>query len=298
MAFSLEPEASAPDALGAELSDTPSIAQVAEDRVRAGAGPNLPWHGAMLTTAFQPLVCARRGECAGYEALVRAESETATPIPPGQLFELTEPGGQRAVLDWSCRALHLRNFARLDPGNRMLHLNVHPDAAAQDATDAPELDGLIRYYGLVPKRVCVEIGATAAPEAVLRAAVAAYREIGVLVALDEFGSGASNLDRAVALRPDIVKIDRKLLAGSVLGRTRSRHLLAQVIDMLHELNARVVVEGIESVAEAHAALDAQADFLQGFHFAAPAGDLDGEKAAHARFAELTGARGGRRPLFA
>lgn len=298
MTFRLESAAPAAEDTSDPVPDLPSIARAAEDFVRAGARGNILWHGASLDTGFQPLVCARRGECVGYEALVRAESESGTAIAPAQLFDMTEPGGARALLDWSCRALHLRNYARLDPGNRTLHLNVHPDAAAHDATDPGELGGLIRYYGLVPKRVCVEIGAAAAPEPLLRAAVASYRELGVAVALDEFGSGASNLDRAVALRPDIVKIDRKLLAGSALGRTRSRRLLAQTIDMLHELNARVVVEGIETVAEAQAALDAQADYLQGVHFCAPGPGLAGEKAARARFAELTGARDGRRPLFA
>lgn len=296
MRASLDRQLGAPEAGGAAGGVRPSMALAAEELVRAGSDAGISWQGFALATRFQPVICSRRGECVGFEALLEAASEGGITVASSDLFDRTEPGAPRSQLDWACRALHLRNFARLDPGNRTLHLNLHPEAVARDAADGRELGGLIRYYGLVPKRVCVEIGPAPAGESLLRAAVDTYRELGVSVALDHFGSGGSNFDRAVALRPDIVKIDRKLLAATTLGRSRSRRLLASLCAMLHELGARIAVEGIETAAEAHAALDAQADFVQGAYFGAPGTDLELEGAAGTRFAEVLTARG--RLLFA
>jgi EAL domain-containing protein (putative c-di-GMP-specific phosphodiesterase class I) len=199
-------------------------------------------------------------------------------LRPDQLFEATPPE-RRVLLDWTLRALHLRNFARVDPGDRMLFLNVHPDAAVNDAKGGRELGELIRYYGLVPKRVCVEVlEAGCSDEGLLREAVSSYRAIGVTIAMDDFGAARSNFDRIVRLRPDIVKVDRSLLSDAVIGEARSRRMLAALIELVHEANARVAIEGIENAAEAKVALEAKADFLQGFHFCAPRAGLPDESA--------------------
>lgn len=269
-----------------------SMALAAEELVRAGADGRILWQGTSVGTRFQSVLCVRRGEAVAYEALVHGQNEGGIEVATPHLFDRADASG-RSLLDWACRALHLRNFARLDPGNRTLHLNLHAEAVARDAADGRDMGGLVRYYGLIPKRVCVEIGPQDAHEGLLRAAVSIYREIGLAIALDDFGTGASNFDRVLALRPDLVKVDRKLFAGAAVGRTRSRRMLATIIGMLHELGARVVVEGVETATEAHVALDAQADYLQGVHFCTPAADLAQDKQADTRFAELAAARGGR-----
>jgi EAL domain-containing protein (putative c-di-GMP-specific phosphodiesterase class I) len=252
-----------------ERSGTGSWARLAEDRVRAGSAGSVDWQGLRVSSHFQPLYCTRRARSVGYEALARCVDPRHGALPPARLFEATPPEG-RVLLDWTLRALHLRNFAVVDPGDRMLFLNIHPEAAVNDARDGRELAGLIRYYGLVPRRVCVEIlEAGCADERLLREAVARYRELGVSVALDDFGTARANLDRVVALRPDIVKIDLALFPDAVVGEARSRRMLAAAVAMLHEAHARVAIGGVETLAHARAAIGAKADYVQGVHFCAP-----------------------------
>jgi EAL domain-containing protein (putative c-di-GMP-specific phosphodiesterase class I) len=271
-----------------------SWAHLAEVLVRAGSEDGIEWEGLRLATHFQPIYCVRRAKCHGFEALARATDGAGAPLRPDQLFSATRPS-RRVLLDWTLRALHLRNFARVDPGERILFLNVHPEAAVDDAKGGRELDELIRYYGLVPKRVCVEIlEAGCADEGLLREAVSAYRALGVTIAMDDFGAARSNFDRIVRLRPDIVKIDRSLLSDAVIGEDRARRVLAALIELLHEANARVAIEGIENAVEARVALEAKADFLQGFHFGAPRAVLPDEAGGQARLAELLDGRGARR----
>jgi EAL domain-containing protein (putative c-di-GMP-specific phosphodiesterase class I) len=266
-----------------------SMAHVAEELLRAGGPAHLDWHGARLTTDFQPIFCVRRGRCLGYEALVRARIDESL-HSHGDVFERT-PSERRTTLDWACRALHLRNFARVDPGDRTLFLNVHPQAAASDVQRSGELAKLIRYYGLLPRRVCVEVlESECADEALLGAAIATYRAMGVLVAVDDFGVGQSNFDRVAALRPDIVKIDRSILTDTVQGGARGGRLLARMIELLHQTGARVAIEGIESVEEARLGLEANADLLQGYFFAVPHPELLDETGAAGRLSSLLAAR--------
>lgn len=269
-------EARAPSAGGAEGEFFGrSLARAAEERVRASARGSLQWGEARLSTLFQPIYCLRRQACLGFEALARAVDGSGAAIGIDRILQATVEG-ERALLDWTCRALHLRNYAIVDPGDRMLFVNIHPEAAIRDAGRGRDLAELIRYYGLAPKRVCVEIlEAGSSDEGLLREAAGAYRDLGASIAMDDFGVGASNEARLALLRPDVVKIDRTILTAT-LGRDAAARALPAMIERLHMARARVVVEGIETRAEALAAIGAKADYLQGFLFAVPEASLTEE----------------------
>ncbi|HET7731147.1 MAG TPA: EAL domain-containing protein [Usitatibacter sp.] len=246
----------------------------AEELLRAAGAETLRWNGAELNSHFQPIFSVRRQGCVGHEALVRASGEGRVPLAPSRLFAEAFASGRGVELDWICRALHLRNFARMDPGEGMLLLNVHCAAAVEDASAAGEFADMVRFYGLVPQRVCVEmLEDHCIDEPGLRAAVGAYRGLGTRIAMDDFGTGRSNFDRIVALRPDIVKMDRSILIDAV-GDEKSRNMLPAIIELLHEAGAQVAVEGIESANEALIAIESGADLLQGYYFALPAAKLD------------------------
>jgi EAL domain-containing protein (putative c-di-GMP-specific phosphodiesterase class I) len=262
-----------------------SFAHAAEDLVRATAGGPLAWEGASITTLFQPIYSVHRRSCMGFEALVQAHDGAGEPLDSEEFFSRDHAGG-RALLDWACRALHLRSYATVDPGDRSLFINVHPDAAVRVARRGRDLGELIRYYGLLPKRVCIEIlEHSCSDEGALREAVEGYRALGMSIAMDDFGVGHSNFDRVAALRPDLVKIDKSVLARS-LGRDKACRALPAMIELLHELEVRVAVEGIETRAAAAAAIEARADYVQGFYFAQPDATLATERGGFQRLDAL------------
>ena len=95
-----------------------------------------------------------------------------------------------------------------------------------------------------------------------------YRDHGCLVALDDFGAGHSNFERVWRLKPDIIKLDRKMIADSVKHRV-IRRSLPNLVSLLHEVGCIVLAEGIETEEEASIAMDAGVDMAQGFLFARP-----------------------------
>ncbi len=231
----------------------------------------IDFNGFTLASAFQPIYGVRDRRAIGFEGLVRATLASGHAVRTIDLFTGLDEA-ETISLDRTCRTLHLRNFAESGVTDRMLFLNIHPLAAVSDARLARLFRSRIGSFGLTPERVCVEIlEDCCGDEGLLAEAVASYRDIGVKIAMDDFGAAHSNFDRVVALRPDIVKIDRSLLGNP--GDEKARLMLPSVISILHAAGAQVVMEGIEEPAEAMLAIGAGADFLQGFHFAMPRAEL-------------------------
>jgi EAL domain-containing protein (putative c-di-GMP-specific phosphodiesterase class I) len=99
--------------------------------------------------------------------------------------------------------------------------------------------------------------------------LAEIRARGVLLAVDDLGAGYSNLKYIEDLYPQIVKLDRELVAG-VRHDTRQFRLLHSIVRLCHEMDAKVVIEGVETVGELSAAMAAGTDYVQGYALARPA----------------------------
>jgi EAL domain-containing protein (putative c-di-GMP-specific phosphodiesterase class I) len=252
--------------------------EVAREVVRAEGGGRYPYGGMTLSTHFQPIFSARRGVPFGHEALLRAESKDGEPLRARSLFSSLDRAG-RTRLDWICRALHLRNFAVVDPGNRKLFLNVHPVALVDDTDDGRGFVELVRFYGLSPDRVVLEVLETdSGNEPRLGEVAAAHRALGFTIAMDHFGQGHSNFDRIAMLRPKIVKADRATLRHA-LGETQALRMMPSFVDLLRDTGADVAVKGLDTPADAICAIEAGAVYLQGFHLAAPGRILREEELA-------------------
>ena len=219
-----------------------------------------------VTSSFQPLFSVHSATLAGYEALARPVNAAGEPIRPADFFA-AHAEADLARLDRECRRTHLSRFASLDEGAGHLYLNVHPRSLLADS--GIDLRAELALHGLAPARVCLEIlEDESGDEGLLAEAVALCRTTGIRVAMDDFGIARSNFDRVVALAPDLVKIDRSLLNEAV-GCTKARRLLPSVVKLLHDAGTQVAVEGIEEAPEALCAIEAGADFLQGFYLGTP-----------------------------
>lgn len=228
-----------------------------------------PFNALTLGSHFQAIFSVAEQRCVAYEGLLCASNLAGQPIKPETVFALSASHDEELFLDWLCRALHLRNFANLAEGGGMIFLNAYPEAAIEDPHHPQVFAQMIEYYGVSPKNVVVEILETGvSDEAQLIDAARLYRKLGCKIAIDDFGIGYSNFDRLWRLRPDFVKIDRSVTVSAVT-ETHARLVLANMVKLIHECGAKVIIEGIETRDEALTALQVGADFLQGYYFARP-----------------------------
>ena len=202
--------------------------------------PSIAFNEHELTSAFQPIYAVAQGGIAGYEGLLRATAAPGRTIRINTLISGLNDD-EVVSLDRTARTLHLRSFASVDPGDTLLFLNLHPVAALAEAGNAKAMRSRVGYFGLQPSRICFEILEGACDdEGRLVDAVAACREMGFAVAMDDFGVERSNFDRVAALRPDYVKLDRTVLANA-MGDAKARRVLPSLIDILHAAGAHVAV---------------------------------------------------------
>ena len=245
-----------------------SFGDVAREVVRSAGGGRFTWHGLALSSAYQPIYSVERGAAIGDEALARFQAANGLAAHARDVFSSLDRE-DRINLDWTCRALHLRNYAVFDSGDRRLFLNVHPAALAADPDGGRDFAELVRFYGLAPERIVLEVIESESPaDDQFLAAVATHRRLGFAIAMDHFGQGRSNFDRLSLLRPKLVKVDRSVLRHA-FGEAPARRALPALVEMLQAAGAEVAVKGVQSAPDALASIEAGAAYLQGFHLGAP-----------------------------
>ncbi len=233
---------------------------------------NPVYDGLRLSSNFQPIFSLPHSRVIGYEGLLRASDANGGRRSPLELFEQAEQRGEADCLDACATALHVANFSRfLADSQQWLFINSRPTSEA-----GPDYCGLALYlslFRLPPGRVVVEILEHAVDDlAALQGLVDHYRELGCLLAVDDFGAGHSNFDRLCRLEPEIVKLDRSMISAAA-RLPKVRRMLPRMVSLIHEMGSLVLAEGMECHDEALLAMDAGVDLVQGYYFGRPAQGL-------------------------
>ncbi|MGE5478359.1 MAG: EAL domain-containing protein [Bacteroidales bacterium] len=222
-----------------------------------------------LHSAYQPLLDAATLQPLAHEALLRARLDDSTPVPPGEVFGRPSVASHIAFVDRLCRTVHAFNFSVQAGDGDVLYLNMDGRHLLNAGNHGSAFETLLGHCGLTPRQIVIEILESGInDEERLIAAVANYQARGFRIAIDDFGCSHSNFDRLWKLTPDIVKLDRGLIVQSS-SNPRARTILPKLIDILHDLGAKVVCEGIETAEQHELVVTAGTDMVQGFLYARP-----------------------------
>jgi diguanylate cyclase (GGDEF)-like protein len=211
-----------------------------------------------LHLVYQPIVHLADRSLAGFEALLRWNDPERGPTPPDQFIPIAETTGLivplgRWVLFEACR--QAAAWRREHPGAEQVAMGVN--VAGRQLREPGFLDDVadaLSRSGLPPSSLIVEVTETA----VLTAGegtptLEALRELGVTLALDDFGTAASSLGLLLTCPVQTLKLVRSFTDG-VTDTPRKAAVAAAVIEMARVLDLNAVAEGIET--------EEQADFLQ------------------------------------
>jgi len=214
-----------------------------------------------LHIVFQPVVDLYAGGVFGYEALVRSRA----PEFPDAL-SVVKAATDGRFMGQLGRAL--RRMAVDACPDHPLFLNIHPDEFDEGWLVRP--DDSISFHG---HDVFLEI-TESVPLSHYRhchSVLAEIRRRGVKIAVDDLGAGYSNLKYIADLEPEVVKLDRELIANLV-GETRLHRLVTSIVDLCGAQGARVVAEGVETPDELLAVIDTGAQYAQGYFLAHPSSE--------------------------
>ena len=229
-------------------------------------------HGG-LSVQHQPLVALPSGQVTGVESLARWDDAELGSVPPDVFIPVAEQTGLivdlgRWVLETACReaAGWPTGPSGLPP---TVSVNVSPVQLSQRGF-LDDVTAALSGSGLSPDRLCLEITETAAITdlASTAARLEELRNLGVRLALDDFGSGYSSLTLLRALPVHLVKIDRSFIER-VTRDTADAVLVRLVIEAAHSLGRRVCAEGVETVDQARQLVTMGCDAAQGWLFGRP-----------------------------
>ncbi len=221
-----------------------------------------------LVLYFQPKVNLSSGEITGVEALVRWRHPDLGLLGADRIVPPLEAAGLVTELsDWVVpRALDQLRRWDADGLELSMSVNVSADDLANDLVAR-----VVRWLGqagIPGHRLVTELteGALLPEESRTLSVLEELRALGVETSIDDFGTGYSSLAYLAALPVDELKIDRGLLRDD----PRHRRILRGIIGVGHELGARIVAEGVETVEDLRWLRAAGCDQAQGFLLGRPA----------------------------
>ena len=225
-----------------------------------------------LELHYQPKLCVHTGRLRGAEALLRWRSPSRGVVSPAEFIPLAEDC--RLILplsDWvineACRQLGV--WQRGGGPSIPVAINVSPTLLRANCLITTIRAALTRH-GVAASLLEVEITESAAMHDIERSldSVRALAQLGLRIAVDDFGIGYSNLSLLALLPLAMIKIDRSLV-GTVAKCPRDAAIVRAIIDLAHSLGLRVVAEGVESSAQLALLRAARCDDVQGYLMSKP-----------------------------
>jgi len=220
---------------------------------------------------YQPIVAPATGDLVAFEALVRWQDAERGIVGPNEFIPLAEDAGLiEAIGGWVLHAVcaQLREWhgAGFDPH---VHVNVSPRQMRR--ADFPTtVRAALEAEGLAPSCLTLEITESAAMLDAERAnpIVRALHDLGVRLAIDDFGSGHSSLSRLRDVPVEVLKIDQSFLRG-VPDDGQAAAMTRAIIELGTALGMLTVAEGVTSEAQRQFLVQQGCPLAQGFHFAKP-----------------------------
>lgn len=217
--------------------------------------------------AYQPVVDSQTGETMFYEALLRLRDTEGKLIPAGMFIPAVEQVGlarmvDRHVLDMAVEALD-ENI------NLSFAMNISGLTVAEHSW-LRALTAAVKEKPHIASRLIIEITETEALRDIDESArfVQAVRDMGVRVALDDFGAGYTSFKHLKALTVDIVKIDGGYVRGIHQNRD-NRVFVHSLIELAKTFGLQVIAECIEVADEAEFFRNEGVQFLQGYYYGKP-----------------------------
>ncbi len=218
---------------------------------------------------LQPLIECSSGTIKAAEVLARIRNEQGAIIPPGAFIPIAEQNGQinrlgAQVFEKACRFIRDGNLER----TRMEWLNVNLSPIQCMKKDlSSEFDEILRRYQVDACQIHLEITeASMIDLSILQKQIQKLREDGFEFALDDYGTGYSNLTRVKHYPFINIKLDMEV----VWDYFRERDvLLPALIQAFKQLHFSITAEGIETKEMAEVMQNIGCDYLQGFYFSKP-----------------------------
>ncbi|MBR5348822.1 MAG: GGDEF domain-containing protein [Lachnospiraceae bacterium] len=221
---------------------------------------------------YQPIIDAKTDRIISAEALVRLQSEELGDISPEEFIPIAEEQGNiiwigEHVFRSVCRMISANNLYK--KGVEYIEINLSTVQCLQSNL-SERLMSIIKETQILPQYISLEITETA--RAVFNKTfsdnIDSLSKNGFSFAIDDYGSGNSNLNYLLHLPFNVLKIDKNILWDAFREST-AMIVLESTISLAHQLGLKIVAEGVEEARHVEKLKELSCDFFQGFYFSKP-----------------------------
>lgn len=220
---------------------------------------------------YQPVFDIESGAIFGREALLRARLNDGSRVSPASVFGAARVTRWLPLVDELARNAALRGAASAFSLNEKILINLDAESAREGHFDVSAAVAILREAGRSPESVIFELveSESLGNSALVAELRAELGNAGFMVALDDLTSGFSTLAVLDQLRPEVVKLDQRLIGGAWKDRYRSR-LVRAFVDLCKDLGILLIAEGIEDPDDLRFVRGAGVRFVQGYLLGRPA----------------------------
>jgi diguanylate cyclase (GGDEF)-like protein/PAS domain S-box-containing protein len=225
--------------------------------------------------AYQPIVSLKGGpRLSGLEALLRWTHPERGAIGPAEFIPVAEETGRiadlgRFALEQACK--DMARFRAEEPRAESLTLSVNVSGRQfSGARFSERVRRALEESGLPGERLRLEVTETAImdnPE-LATATLKRLKNLGVSIAVDDFGRGYSSLSYLRQLPLDLLKIDLSFVRR-MLESSEDMEIVKAIINLAHNLDLAVVAEGVERREQQNLLMLLDCEYAQGFYYARP-----------------------------
>ena len=225
-----------------------------------------------FVTFYQPVVDLSSGDIVGFEALVRWQHPELGLLAPIEFLDLAESTGliveiSESVMRTACR----QTWQWQKQGRKNLRIAVNISARHFRQKDfVGRIVQIVAASQLDPRSLELELTESSIMENPEAAAelLSEIRALGIAIAIDDFGTGYSSMSYLKLFSVNTLKVDRSFVSG-VATDPHNAAMVRAMVTLAHELNLRVVAEGIESEPELLFLQQLTCDEGQGYFFSRP-----------------------------
>lgn len=220
---------------------------------------------------YQPIYDVHSKSFLSAEALVRISDPKYGLIPPGAFISAAEEQGQiiplgDEIMDQVFRFVSENDLEAI--GIHYIEMNLSV-AQIMDASLPDKLKALQEKYNVNPSQINLEITETVYENVgeVMLENINKLIDMGYTFALDDYGTGYSNIQRVNKLPLKLIKIDKSVL--DEVYTDNGRTIFTYTMQMMQKTGKEVVVEGAETIELIKILEDMGCDYIQGFYFSKP-----------------------------
>lgn len=221
---------------------------------------------------YQPKVSLRTGKITSMEALVRWRNPNRGLVMPGEFIPLAEEAGfiipisQKVIektclqlKDWKNRGIYDGKIAVNLSAVQFYHENLWE--TVKNALHIAKVDASALEFEITEGMVMQDLSHSIQQMKTLK-------EMGISLALDDFGVGYSSLGNLKDFPIDTLKIDRSFI-WDLEDSDRDQKLVASIVTLAHNLGIKVVAEGVETVLQVESLRAMNCEEIQGYIFSKP-----------------------------